>query len=97
MSYTLVVKPEAIAETAEIYAYHKQIGQALADRFDKELDACYAFITRNPTGYQIRKKNYRHVMVRKFRYRVVYALIGQDVVVFQVRHTSRKVSEELGP
>ena len=97
MSYTLVVKPEAIAEAAEIYAYHKQIGQTLADRFDKELDACYASITRNPTGYQIRKKNYRHVMVKKFRYRVVYALIGLEVVVFQLRHTSRKPSKSFGP
>ena len=97
MSYTLVVKSEAIADTAEIYAYHKQIGQALADRFDKELDACYVFITRNPTGYQVRKKNYRHVMVRKFRYRVVYVLIAQEVVVLQVRHTSRKPSKKFGP
>jgi len=30
MRFTLVVKPEAITETAEIYAYHEQIGQALA-------------------------------------------------------------------
>lgn len=97
MSFTLFVKPEAIAETAGIYAYHIQIGRSLADRFDKELDACYTSISRNPTGFQIRKKNYRHAMLRKFRYRVVFALIGQDVVVFQVRHTSRKVSKEYGP
>lgn len=97
MSYTLIVKTEALAETAEIYAYHKEIGQALADRFDKALDTCYKDITRNPTGYQIRMKNYRHAMLRKFRYRVVFALIGQDVVVFQVRHTSRKPSKKFGP
>lgn len=40
MSYELSVKPEVIAETAEIYAYHKEIGQALADRFEKVLDTC---------------------------------------------------------
>lgn len=97
MSYTLVIKPEAIVEAAEIYAYHKQIGQALADRFDKELDECYTKILRNPTTYSIRKKNYRHAMLRKFRYRVVFALIEQEVVVFQVRHTSRKPSQEYGP
>ena len=97
MSYTLIVKTEALAETAEIYAYHKAIGQVLADRFDKALDNCYKDITRNPTGYQIRMKNYRHAMLRKFRYRVVFALVGQDVVVFQVRHTSRKTSKKFGP
>lgn len=97
MSYTLIVKTEALAETAEIYAYHKEIGQALADRFDKALGTCPKDITRDPTGYQIRMKNYRHAMLRKFRYRVVFALIGQDVVVFQVRHTSRKPGAKFGP
>ncbi|MFZ1694670.1 MAG: type II toxin-antitoxin system RelE/ParE family toxin [Flavobacteriales bacterium] len=97
MSYSLVVKPEAIIEAAEIYAYHLQIGQALADRFDKELEACYTKVLRNPTAYSIRKKNYRHAMLRKFRYRVVFALIEQEVVVFQVRHTSRRPSLEFGP
>lgn len=97
MSYSLVVKPEAIIEAAEIYAYHLQIGQALADRFDKELESCYTKVLRNPTAYSIRKKNYRHAMLRKFRYRVVFALIEQEVVVFQVRHTSRRPSLEFGP
>jgi plasmid stabilization system protein ParE len=97
MSCKLIVKPQAIGQTAEIYAYHQQIDQKLADHFSKELDACYASIERNPTGYQIRKRNYRHAMVKGFRYRVVYSLIDQDVVVYQVRHTSRKVSKKFGP
>ena len=97
MNRRLIVTPEALEEVLEIYSYHKRIDQALADRFDKELDVCFNLITRNPTGYQIRRKNYRHIMLRKFKYRVVYALIGQNVVVFQIRHTSRKVSSEFGP
>ena len=97
MSYKLLVKPQAIAQTAVIHAYHQEIEQKLADRFSKALDECYAFIERNPTACRIRKKNYRHMMMRKFRYRVMFALIGQDVVVFQVRHTSRKPSKQFGP
>ncbi len=64
---------------------------------EKALDTCYKSITKDPTGYQVRKKNYRHAMLRKFRYRVVFALTGQEVVVFQVRHTSRKPSTTFGP
>jgi len=97
MSFTLRVKPYAIAQAAEIHAYHGQIDQRLADRFSKALDECYAFIERNPTSHAIRKKNYRHSPLRRFRYRVVYAVIGQEVVVFQVRHTSRKPSKRYGP
>lgn len=97
MSYVLIVTPEAIAETARIYAYHKRLDQTLADRFDKALDACYRAITKTPSAYHIRKKNYRQPTLKRFRYREVFAIIGQEVVVFQVRHTSRKVSREFGP
>jgi plasmid stabilization system protein ParE len=97
MSYVLLVRPEAVAETARMYAYHKHLDQALADRFDKALDACYRAITRTPAAFPIRKKNYRHAHLKRFRYRVVFAIIGQEVVVFQVRHTSRKASKEFGP
>jgi len=41
---------------------------------EKALDTCYKSITKDPTVYQIRKKNYRHAVLRKFRYRVVFAL-----------------------
>lgn len=97
MSFTLVIKPEAIKETAEIYAYYKEIDQRLADRFERGLDTVYREIQRRPERYAIRKKNYRHLQLKKFPYRVVYALIGQEVVVFQVRHTSRRPSKEYGP
>jgi plasmid stabilization system protein ParE len=97
MSYTLVITAEAVRDTAEIYAYYKDIGQHLADRFDAELDARYKEVERRPARYPIRKKNYRHVQLKRFPYRVVYALIGQEVVVFQVRHTSRKPSKQYGP
>jgi plasmid stabilization system protein ParE len=64
---------------------------------EKALDTCYKSISKDPTGYQVRKKNYRHAMLRKFRYRVVFALIEQEVGVFQVRHTSRSPNKEFGP
>ncbi len=83
MSFTLVIKPEAIKETAEIYAYYKEIDQRLADRFERGLDTVYREIQRRPERYAIRKKNYRHLQLKKFPYRVVYALIGQEVVVFK--------------
>ena len=97
MNFKLVVKEDAFAEIAEIHAYHKGIGQDLADRFQKDLAACLAFIEQQPNGFQVRVKNYRHAKLRKFRYRVVFAVMDQEVVVFQVRHTSRRPNKEFGP
>ncbi|MFT3885052.1 MAG: type II toxin-antitoxin system RelE/ParE family toxin [Flavobacteriales bacterium] len=97
MKYRLAVHPKAIAQSREIYQYYQDIRPSLADRFDRELDACYRFIEQNPTGYQVRAREYRHAPVKGFRYRVVYAIREQIVVVYQVRHTSRKPSKKFGP
>ena len=97
MSHQLSVKPQAIAQTAEIHADYQQIDQKLADRFSKELDACYGSIERDPTSWAIVKKNYRHARLKKFPYRVVYAVLDRDVVVFQVSHRKREPSKKFGP
>jgi plasmid stabilization system protein ParE len=97
MTCRLVVDPKAIAQAAEIYRYYQGVGQRLADRFDRELGTCYTSIEQNPTGYQARMRDYRHAPVKGFRYRVVYAIRGELVIVYQVRHTSRKPSKKFGP
>lgn len=97
MSYQLVVHSKAIAQVKETYQYYQEVRPSLAERFSRELDACYLFIEQSPTGYQVRARGYRHAMVKGFRYRVVYAIRGDLVVVYQVRHTSRKPSKRFGP
>lgn len=97
MKYRLVVHSKAIVQAAETYRYYQGIRPALAERFGRELDACYVLITNNPGGYQARLRDYRHAPVKGFRYRVVYAIRGDLVVVYQVRHTRRKPSKQFGP
>ena len=97
MSHRLVVHPKAIVQAAEEFRYYQGIRPSLADRFYSSLDECYASIERNPHGYQVRAREYRHAMVHGFRYRVVYAIRGDLVVVYQVRHASRRPSKRYGP
>jgi len=57
----------------------------------------YKDILSNPCGYRIRKDPYRHAVLRRLRYRVVFEVEGNTVYVYQVRHTSRKPSKNFGP
>lgn len=97
MNYTLVVKPSVTAEASKIYAYRQQEKSGGGVRFLEALAACYADIRANPYRYSIRKEEYRHVMLRKLKYRVVYRIKGDRIYVVQVRHTSRKPSKKFGP
>ncbi|MBX2974168.1 MAG: type II toxin-antitoxin system RelE/ParE family toxin [Flavobacteriales bacterium] len=97
MKYSLVVKPSVTAEVSKVYAYREQEKSGGGVRFLEALAACYTDIKANPYRYSIRKGEYRHVMLHKLKYRVVYRIKGDHIYVVQVRHTSRKPSKKFGP
>jgi mRNA-degrading endonuclease RelE of RelBE toxin-antitoxin system len=97
MKYTLVVNPSVTAEASKVHTYREQEKKGSGDRFLDVLGECYARIKANPHGYQVRKGEYRHVMLHRLKYRVVYRVKGNRIYVVQVRHTSRKPSKKFGP
>ena len=97
MSFVLRIRPIVTRETAEVYGYHEGKRKGLGEHFLKALREAYQDIEDNPLGYQLRYENYRHVMVPGFRYRVVFEVEGDEVQVYQLRHTSRKPSKRFGP
>lgn len=96
MSYTVQVLPEVTEDVAEIFAYYEGEKPGLGHRFQHALNECYQSLALNPSG-QKRKGDFRHAMVHKFPYRVVYEVRGQLVLIYQVRHTSRKPHPRFGP
>jgi plasmid stabilization system protein ParE len=97
MKHTLQVDPKAIKELRAIHAYREREKKGSGDRFIEALVSCFASIKANPYGCQLRKGSYRHAMVQRLKYRVVYEVEGNMVFVYQVRHTSRKPSRKFGP
>jgi hypothetical protein len=97
MSFVLYVRPRAIKDTITVHNYLEEQKEGLGDEFLRELALCYRFIEKHPRGSQIRRSLYRHRMVEGFRYRVVYAIVGRKVYVYQVRHTSQRPKKRFGP
>lgn len=96
MSYTVQILPEATQEVGEIYEYYDKIGPGLGDRFLSALSECYHSLERMPK-LQKRKAGFRHALVERFPYRVVYEIHGSIVIVYQVRHMSRRPHARFGP
>ena len=98
MKYRLDIAPRVSREVADIYLYReKKQGKGSGVRFLQALNECYDLILSNPHGYQTRKAPFRHAMLDRLRYRVVYKVEGDLVSVVQVRHTSRRPSKKFGP
>ncbi len=79
-----------------IFGYYEDKKSGLGKRFQQALNACYEDLALDPWR-QKRKGVFRHAMIQKFPYRVVYEVHGKRVIVYQVRHTSRKPSKKFGP
>ena len=97
MTYTLTVDPAAIREAAAIHAWREQDKKGSGERFLEALHDCYDDIRERPFGHQIRRAPFRHAMIGRFKYRLVYAVVGSEVKVVQIRHTSRRPSKRFGP
>jgi mRNA-degrading endonuclease RelE of RelBE toxin-antitoxin system len=97
MNYSLVMDPRAIKEVRAIHDYREIEKKGSGDRFVGALIDCFTQIKANPFSCQVRKGGYRHVMLHRLKYRIVYEVEGSTVFVYQVRHTSRKPSKKFGP
>jgi len=97
MKYRLDVAPSVVKEARKIHLHREKEKKGAGDRFIGALVDCYARIKADPYGYQIRKDPFRHVMLHRMKYPLVYKVEGQLVSVVQVRHTSRKPSKKFGP
>lgn len=97
MSYRMVLRGGAAKDVLEAFFWYHTIRPQLGDRFMAALKECYDSIEANPRGYQVRKGGFRHAMLHKFPYRVVYEIDEQDVFIYRVIHVKRKPHPRYGP
>lgn len=94
--HKVIVQPEAQKEVDAIRIYQNGFDLRRGQRFIDAFEACLEQLRINP-NYQKRKGNYRHVMLHKLPYRVVFEVEEGTVYIYQVRHTRRKPHPKFGP
>ncbi len=87
--YQLIIKHRAVMMQQEAYSWYEQQKEGLGELFLKELDDKFSRITAAPGLYSKIRGQYRHVLLRKFPYVIVFRVIRRTVVVYAVFHTSR--------
>ncbi|HQW04665.1 MAG: type II toxin-antitoxin system RelE/ParE family toxin [Flavobacteriales bacterium] len=97
MSFGVVVRDSAAKDVLEAFFWYHTIRPQLGERLMAALKECYDSVEANPYGYQPRKGNFRHAMLRKFPYRMVYEIVGQEVFIYRIVHVKRKPSRKFGP
>ncbi len=94
--YEVIVRHQAQREVEEIYDHQHGIEHGRAERFYAAWQACLEQFRRDPSHAK-RKGPYGHEVLHKLPFRVVFEVRDTKVIVYQVRHTSRKPSKKFGP
>jgi len=87
--HIIQLKPAAILMAKDAYDWYEEQKIGLGDLFLAELSRCYSKLEKNPLHYQKLKNNYRHLVLDKFPYVLVFEIIGDEVIIFAVFHTAR--------
>jgi plasmid stabilization system protein ParE len=80
----------AEAELEENVTYFDLQLPGLGERFDKQVEATLALITDHPEIGSPLTKRIRKFRVRKFRYNIIYAFDGDEIVVIAVAHHKKR-------
>lgn len=93
--YTLTIRDEAEEDIAGAVLWYLPRHPERIPRFLAALDACLAFILRNP-GAPVRiERGFQQFPVKAFPYFVVYRLEGNEVVIARVFHMKRDAKTKL--
>ena len=97
MTFKVLVRKNVTIEASRIFSYREVERPGSGEIFVKSLSKAYREIGTNPFRFPVRKGEYRHYLIRRLKYRVVFRVIGDMVFVMQIRHMSQKPSKRYGP
>jgi toxin ParE2 len=80
----------ADAEVEEAIAYLDRQVIGLGDRFEREVENTVALIANHPEIGSSLTKRILKFRVRKFKYKVIYALDADEIVIIAVAHHKKR-------
>ena len=86
MKYELVIRGQAKADVGRAAKWYERQRDGLGREFVAEVDAVFARIEANPEQYQVRYREIRHAVLRRFPYGVFYRIRSSLIIVSAVVH-----------
>ena len=91
MKYRLLVRPEVDADLLEAEAWYEDQAAGLGRDFLRAVYEAMECLPLNPLLFRVR---YRRKMIRwaypsRFPYRIVFGVMGDEVVIYAVIHAGR--------
>jgi len=95
MSYQLIIEERAIHEAQDAFDHYETEQAGLGVRFKNELEKAIDYLLVRPKHFQKIKKEIRQAFVPGFPYLIIYEIMGENIVVYAVFHTSRNPRKKI--
>ncbi len=89
MSYAIVFKERSKSDVAEEARKYNEKKEGLGYEFLEEMGYIVEQLRINPYTYQVRHKNMRLGLLKRFPYVIVYEIIEKQVAIYKVLHARK--------
>ncbi|HMP98135.1 MAG TPA: type II toxin-antitoxin system RelE/ParE family toxin [Cyclobacteriaceae bacterium] len=89
MNHILEITKEAKLDIEEAWLWYEEIRTGLGEDFLLSLEAALNQLKRQPLLYEIKHKEVRVCLLKRFPYKVIYFLDNDKVIVLAVFHSHR--------
>lgn len=79
----------AIQMAKDAYDWYEEQKVGLGNLFLAEPSRFYTKLEKNPFYYQKIKKEYRHLVLGKVPYVIIFEIIKYEIIIFAIFHTAR--------
>lgn len=85
----LRIRLAALQDMDDAYAWYEAQRSGLGDEFLKAVDQCTTAVVESPMRFRVLVRGTRQALVRRFPYRVLYRIVGDEVVVVACFHAAQ--------
>ena len=89
MTYSIELSELAIDDIAEIQDWYRDHLNGLEKQFIVSLEGAFDQIAKNPLAFQVRIKQSRNILLKRFPYKVIFKIYGSTIKIVAIIHHSR--------
>lgn len=95
MSFSLIIKEEAVAEIDEAFSYYEKQQAGLGQRFIIDLEDHLSDVHQTPHHYSFlfTQQRFRSHSLEKFPYSIIYEITNNEVIVYSVCNTYKNTED----
>lgn len=90
MVFKIIISQLASLEITESIDFYESRQKGLGKQFINSLKSAFGILKSNPELFPIKRKSiYREMSLKKFPFIIIYEIIGNEVILYSIFHTSR--------